>query len=49
MARIKIKNLPKDRKISKEELKKIFVGATLLQNTSPISGLYIGAAVNPSA
>lgn len=49
MARIKINDLPKDQKVSKDELKKIFGGATLLQNSSPISGLYIGAAVSPGA
>lgn len=47
MARIRIKDLPKDKKVSREELKKILGGATLLQNTSSVSGLYIGAAVAP--
>ncbi|MBI5057513.1 MAG: hypothetical protein HZB61_12945 [Nitrospirae bacterium] len=28
MAKIKIKDLPKDKKVSKEELKKVFGGAT---------------------
>ncbi len=28
MAKIKIKDIPKDRKISKEEMKKVFAGAS---------------------
>jgi hypothetical protein len=34
MARIKIKDLPKDRKITKEEMKKVF-GGLLLKPSSP--------------
>ncbi|MBI5057516.1 MAG: hypothetical protein HZB61_12960 [Nitrospirae bacterium] len=33
MARIKIKDLPKNQKVSKEELKKIFGGLTLSYST----------------
>ena len=41
MARIKIKDLPKDKKVSKEELKKIFGGTTLTYSTqtNKLSGI----------
>lgn len=43
MARIKIRNLPKDRKINREEMKKIFGGAISTNQTYPRTGYYLGS------
>jgi len=37
MARIKIKDLPKDQKVSREELKKIFGGDSVIHPIDPIA------------
>src|SRR5512143_1109375 len=51
MARIKIKDLPKDLKVSKEELKKIhggaFLSASLTYGIPVISGSYTAAGCQP--
>ena len=39
MPRIKIKDLPKEQKITKEELKKVLGGATLILGASPKIGV----------
>jgi len=43
MVRIKIKDLPKDKKISREEMKKVFGGAISVNLPYPHSGYYLGS------
>jgi len=43
MARIKIKDLPKDMKISREEMKKLFGGAISLNHPYLHTGYYLGS------
>ena len=42
MARIKIRDLPKDRKISKEEMKKVFGGTISINQPYSNSGYRLG-------
>ena len=43
MARITIKDLPGDKKISKEEMKKLFGGAVSGYKIHPSTGYYMGS------
>jgi len=42
MTRIKIRDLPKDRKVSREEMRKIFGGVLSVDHTSLHTGYYLG-------
>ena len=43
MARITIKDLPRERKISSEEMKKVFGGSIAGDQHNPNSGYYLGS------
>ena len=43
MARITIKDLPREKKISSEEMKKVFGGSISGYQSNPSSGYYLGS------